>query len=278
MPGIITTHSGSIDLSMPRVMGILNITPDSFYDGGKYLQEDAYLAHAEKMIRAGADMIDIGAISTRPGAEKISPEEEINRLSPILQNLIHSFPKATFSIDTYRAEVAKNAIDLGVHIINDISGGRLDPLMFNLVAETHIPYILMHMQGTPGDMQKNPTYVNVVMEIKHFFKMQINKMAHLGVKDNVILDPGFGFGKSIQHNFQLLKGMDTFRELNFPVLAGISRKSMINRVLGTTPEQALNGTSVLNTIALMKGASILRVHDVSEAREAIELFTVYQSI
>lgn len=278
MPGIISTHKGSIDLSSPKIMGILNITPDSFFDGGRYQLSEQYIAHVENMIRNGASLIDVGAVSTRPGAEEISSQEEITRLTPIIRELTHSFPNTLFSIDTYRADVAMEACKLGVHMINDISGGRLDPLMFHFVAESGVPYIMMHMQGSPREMQVNPTYVDVAMEVKHFFKMQINKLLQLGVKDNIILDPGFGFGKTVVHNYQLLKEMDSFKELGCPILAGVSRKSMINKVLGTKPGEALNGTTVLNTMALMKGADILRVHDIKEANEAVQLYSVYQSI
>lgn len=275
---ILTTVNGKIDLTKPRVMAILNITPDSFYDGGSIQDVSWADKKAELMLNDGADIIDLGAVSTRPGSGEVSMDMEKKRLFPVLESIIKHFPKAILSVDTYRSEVAKESIEMGAHIINDISGGKHDSKMFPLIAKMKVPYILMHMQGSPQDMQNNPQYVNVVDEVRQFFSAQLNKFAALGVNTNVVIDPGFGFGKTVEHNFQLLKGMKVLKSLGFPILAGVSRKSMINRILGTKPEDALNGTSVVNTLALMNGANILRVHDVKEACQAIELSNYYNSI
>jgi dihydropteroate synthase len=258
-----------LDLQTPVVMGILNITPDSFYDGGNYTTEAKQLKHAEKMLLEGASLIDIGAVSTRPGAESVSEKEELERLLPALKLMKSYFPKTIFSVDTHSSRIAKIAIDHGAGMINDISGGKFDEKIFHVVTRANIPYILMHMQGKPSDMQINPHYKDVVSEVKEFFTGQLT----LFPKKNrqLILDPGFGFGKSVEHNFKLLSSFEAFNEFGLPLLAGISRKSMINRVLHIKPAEALNGTTVLNTIALLKGASILRVHDVKEAIEAIRL-------
>ncbi len=264
-----------IDLSTPVVMGILNITPDSFYDGGKYTGEDALLFQAGKMLNEGAAIIDLGAASSRPGAEDVTEEEELKRLLPALRILVKKFPEAVISVDTYRSNVAKIAVENGAHIINDISGGTFDDAMFGTVADLKVPYILMHIKGTPQNMQINPHYVDVVNEVKYFFRKQLRKLNDLGVTGNIVLDPGFGFGKTLENNYELLKDLFIFTTLGYPVLAGISRKSMINKVLGTTPAEALNGTTVLNTIALMNGASVLRVHDVKEAVEAVRLVEFY---
>jgi len=266
-----------INLEKPVVMGILNITPDSFYDGGKHNTEKQILKTVDQMISEGAAMIDVGAVSTRPEAPEITKDEELQRLIPVVQLLSKRFPEIVLSIDTFRSAVAIEAIAAGGHIINDISGGNLDSLMFNSIAQLRVPYILMHMQGTPATMQKNPMYEDVVNEVLAFFRTQINKLATKGVKDNIVIDPGFGFGKTVEHNFQILKSLKRITELGYPVLTGISRKSMINRILKTRPENALNGTTALNVIALLNGASILRVHDVKQAIEAIKLVEFYQS-
>lgn len=265
-----------IDFTTPKIMGILNITPDSFYDGGKYTNTDRLLAIAESMLKAGAAIIDIGAVSSRPGAENISVDEELKRIIAPLELLVNSFPEAIFSIDTYRSKVAYETIGVGAHIINDISGGTMDEQMFTTIAKLKVPYILMHIHGTPETMQHSPISENVVGEVVQFFQTSTDKLNKLGV-DNVILDPGFGFGKTLNSNYTLLRNIDNIRINNLPILAGVSRKSMISRVLELTPDMALNGTTVLNTIALLNGANILRVHDVEEAKECIRLISRYKN-
>ena len=259
-----------IDLDTPKVMGILNLTEDSFYDGGKYKNIDAALKQVEKMLTEGADFIDIGAISTRPGAKSISGEQEWQRLSETLAEVRKTFPESLLSVDTYRADVAKNAIEEGVDLINDISSGDFDAAMFSVIAHYKVPYIIMHIKGTPENMQVNPTYENVVKEILYFFSERIEKLKLSGVSD-IIIDPGIGFGKTVEHNYEILKNLDFFSLIGYPVLIGLSRKSLINKALNISPKDALNGTTVLNTIALQKGAKILRVHDVKEAVEAVKL-------
>lgn len=259
-----------LNLDKPIVMGILNLTPDSFYDGNKYPSEKFWMEQTEKMISDGASIIDIGAVSTRPGAQQISEEEEIKRLLPVLNTISKKLPGAIISIDTYRAAVAEKVINNGAHIINDISAGRFDNNMIDIIAKYNVPYVIMHILGTPRTMQDNPVYENVVNDVISFLAKQVDKLKQSGVND-VIIDPGFGFGKTLEHNYKLLNKLDLFKIFELPVLVGISRKSMINKVLGTKPEFALNGTTVLHTIALQKGADILRVHDVKEAVEAIKL-------
>jgi dihydropteroate synthase len=257
-------------------MGILNVTPDSFYDGGMYHSEKDLLMHVDKMINEGATIIDIGAISTKPGAEEISEEQELEKLLQTLNLIVNHFPDTIISVDTYRSKIAKSVLENGAHIINDISGGTFDNNMFSVIAEYNSPYIMMHIQGTPKDMQKNPQYKNVVAEIKLFFEQQLSKLNKLGITKNIILDPGFGFGKTLEHNYKLLKHLKSFEDLGYPILAGVSRKSMINKVLKSNPQKALNGTTVLNTIALINAANILRVHDVKEAMEAINLVEFFK--
>ena len=264
-----------LDFSRPRIMGVLNLTPDSFYDGGMYFSEELWFSQTLKMISEGADIIDLGAFSSRPGAEMISTQEEMDRLLKPLSLLKREFPKAIFSIDTFRSEVAEACIETGAHIINDISGGNMDEDMFRTVAKLKVPYILMHMHGTPQDMQTNPISKNIVEKVRTYFEKKVSKIRKLGIED-IILDPGFGFGKTLECNYRLLAGMEKTRIDNLPLLTGISRKSMINKVLQTKPEEALNGTTVINTIALLNGADILRVHDVKEARQAIELIEYYK--
>jgi len=259
-----------IDLTEPKIMGILNVTPDSFYDGFKYTDETSILKQVEKMVSEGADFIDVGGNSTRPGAESISEEEELGRVLPAIKTISKNFPTIIISIDTFRASVAKRVIEEGVSLINDISGGDLDPRMFATVASLQVPYILMHMKGTPQTMMKETTYENLLKEIIDYFHQKIFRLHVLGVKD-IIIDPGFGFAKSIDQNFELLSKLDRFEIFEKPIMVGLSRKSMIWRTLKTNPESALNGTTALNTIALIKGASILRVHDVREAKEIIQL-------
>ena len=259
----------------PVVMGILNVTPDSFYDGGRYNSEKDILLHVEKMINEGATIIDIGAASSRPGAEEISEKQELERLLKVLDLITIRFPDTIISVDTYRSFIARTVIEKGAHIINDISGGIFDTKMFEVIAECKVPYIIMHIRGTPKNMQHNPQYEDVVNDIKLFFQQQVAKLKQLGVTNNIIIDPGFGFGKTPQHNYELLFRLTSFKDLGYPVMAGVSRKSMISKILKTKPENALNGTTVLNTIALLNGADILRVHDVKEASEAIELVEFY---
>jgi dihydropteroate synthase len=258
-----------------HVMAIINLTPDSFYDGGKLCSISDILKHVEMKTSQGATIIDIGAASSKPNAEKISVFEEINRLKEPLREIRKRFPDSLISVDTFSSQVAEFAIEQGADIINDISGGEMDAHMIDIVAKYQIPYVLMHMQGTPQTMQANPYYNDVVEEILNFFSSKIEKCRALGF-EKLILDVGFGFGKTLEHNYQLLKNLDKFNTLGFPVLVGISRKSMINKVIQTTPQQALNGTTVLNTIALQNGASILRVHDVKEAKQAIDLVEFYK--
>lgn len=260
-----------LDLSRPWVMGILNVTPDSFYDGGKYVSELKVIGRIHQIMEEGADIIDVGAYSTRPGAAFVDEKEETARLMPAVELIRKYYPDALVSIDTFRASVAEEVNTcMGPVIINDISGGTMDEKMFDFVARTGIPYILMHIQGTPQTMQKNPVYRDVVEDVRDFFISRIGQLNRKGF-DNIILDPGFGFGKTIRHNFQLLNGMYQYRDLGYPLLVGISRKTTIWKTLGITPAEALNGTTVLNTVALLKGADILRVHDVKEAVEAVKL-------
>lgn len=271
-------HDGRLlDLSGPVVMGILNVTPDSFFDGGKYVVARKALEQAEQMIRHGAALIDIGAVSTRPGAEPPTEAEEWERLSATLDLFREELPGAIVSVDTFRAPIARKAIEAGAHIINDISGGALDEKMLETAGQLGVPYVLMHMQGTPATMQANPQYENVVTEVKQFFEQQLEKCERAGVKQ-IILDPGFGFGKTVEHNFRLLNALDVYVKMGYPVLAGLSRKSMLTRLLGVGKNEALNGTSILNTIALQKGAKILRVHDVKEAMECVRIFDYLSSI
>ena len=259
-----------VDLSSPKVMGILNITPDSFFDGGKYKSESDILSQVEKMLRHGATFIDVGAYSSRPGAKHISEEEELNRILPVINLLIKSFPEIIISVDTFRSRVAQETINAGAAIINDISGGTMDENMFTIAANLKVPYILMHMLGTPQNMQRNPVYSDVTREIISFFAAQIHKLHQLKLND-IIIDVGFGFGKTIDHNFEILKNLSLFKSLDTPILAGISRKSMLYKTLNISAQQALNATTSANTIALLNGASILRAHDVREATEAIKI-------
>lgn len=268
-------HGKLIDLSTPKVMGIINITPDSFYDGGNYLSQSSILKQAEKLLYEGATFLDLGAFSSRPGADLITEKEEIERLAPALQAISKAFPHALLSIDTYRSTVAKMAISEGAHIINDISGGLFDDQMFSTIAELKVPYILMHMKGKPKSMQRETAYQDVVREVFAFFQKQLSLLNQLGVAD-VILDPGFGFGKSLVDNYTLLKNQSFFRTLNCPLLIGLSRKSMIQKVIETEAAEALNGTTAAHVLALLNGANILRVHDAKEALEAIQIVDFYQ--
>ncbi len=260
-----------IDLSTPKVMGIINITPDSFYSGSRFTDEKEILGAASAMLAEGADIIDVGGYSSRPGAAELNPEEEGKRVFPAIKLISGAFPDAIISVDTFRAEIAARAVsECGAHIINDISGLDGDKDMFNVVKDLNVPYILMHMQGTPLTMQKNPEYKDVVADILKWFGERIYRLQSAGVRD-IILDPGFGFGKNAEHNFEMLNRFGDFSIAGLPLLAGLSRKSMVWKSLGISPSEALNGTTVLNTIALMKGADILRVHDVKEAVQLVKL-------
>lgn len=251
-------------------MGILNITPDSFYDGGKYKNEADILFQTEKMLTEGATFIDVGAYSSRPGATHISEKEELKRILPVIELLVKYFPEIIISVDTFRSEIAKKTIENGAAIINDISGGKMDEKMFQTVAKLQVPYILMHMLGTPQNMQQNPVYEDVTKDIIRFFSEQIFKLHQLKMND-IIIDMGFGFGKTLQHNYEILSNLALFKNLDAPILIGISRKSMLYKPLDITANEALNATTAANTIALLNGANILRVHDVKEAVEAIKI-------
>lgn len=259
-----------LDLSRPCVMGILNLTPDSFYSNSRMGSIDAALERAETCLEEGAAFIDIGAYSSRPGAAEVTTEEELQRMIPAITAISKRFPEARLSIDTFRAKVAKESIEAGAHVVNDISGGNLDEMMFETVAALNVPYILMHMQGTPQTMQQKPVYKNIGLEVVDYLAEKVSTLKALGVKD-IILDPGFGFAKNTAHNYQLMNQLENLDVFGLPVLVGISRKSMIYKLLGITADEALNGTSVLNTIALQKGASILRVHDVRAAVECVAI-------
>lgn len=259
-----------IDLSSPTVMAILNLTPDSFYSNSRTASVKEALKKTEAFLKEGARFIDLGAYSSRPGATDISADEELQRLIPVVEALAKEFPEALLSIDTFRAKVAKEAISAGAHLINDIAGGNLDGEMFATVAELQVPYIMMHMKGMPQNMQENPSYENVAQEVMQYFSHKIAHLKQLGTKD-IIIDPGFGFAKTITHNYELLHQLQLFNTLGLPILVGFSRKSMVTKVLENKAIDALNGTTVLNTIALLKGASILRVHDVKAAVECILL-------
>jgi len=260
-----------IDFRKPRIMGVINATPDSFYSGSCLTDEKEILETARKMLSDGADFIDVGGYSSRPGAENITAEEEKKRVLPAIKVISESFPDAIISVDTFRAEVAYEAIiSCGAHIINDISGGELDEEMFPLVAKLNVPYIMMHMKGTPASMQNNPVYEDVVAEILMWMGEKIVTLQSVGVKD-IIIDPGIGFGKTAEHNFEILRRLREFSIAGLPVLIGVSRKSVIWKTLGITPDESLNGTTVLNTIALLNGADIIRVHDVKEAVQTRDL-------
>lgn len=260
-----------LEISKPVVMGILNATPDSFYNKGRESSVDDLLRNAEKMLNEGAAILDIGGASTKPGSELIKVEDELRRVLPVVDAIHKRFPDVWLSVDTYNAKTAEAVTQAGASIINDISGGRFDENMFSTVATLNVPYIAMHIQGTPKTMQQNPQYEDVVYEVRDELRRICGCCTDAGIKD-VIIDPGFGFGKTVEDNFQLLKGMHTLRMLGRPVLAGLSRKSMVCRTLGVTSENALNGTTALHMIALQQGANILRVHDVKEAMEVVELW------
>ncbi len=258
----------------PLIMGIINTTPDSFYEGSRHGETDDVLRTAERMLRSRATILDIGGQSTRPGSRWLDADEELMRVMPAVEAIATHFPEAIISIDTFHALVARRAVEAGASIVNDISAGSMDDQLISTVAELQVPYVLMHMQGTPRDMQQSPQYKNVVTEVVDFLAAKTTLLRDAGIRD-IILDPGFGFGKTIDHNFQLLRQADVFKSMGMPLLAGLSRKSTIYKTLGITADEAVNGTTVLNTIALMKGADILRVHDVKEARECVLLLERY---
>lgn len=265
-----------LDLSTPKVMGILNATPDSFYDGSRMASADEAIKKAEEMIVQGADILDVGGQSTRPGSQRVGIDEELRRVLPIIQALTDRFPDVPLSIDTYYGQVAREAVDAGAVIINDISAWEIDPGMFDAVCELQVPYILTHMQGRPETMQDKPLYKDVVNDVFKFFTMKTNSLRTAGVGD-ILIDPGFGFGKTMEHNYALLGRMREFLPLNYPIIAGVSRKGMIYRLLGTNPEGAVNGSTAAHMIALMNGASLLRVHDVAEACEAVKIYSFTQA-
>jgi len=259
-----------LDLSTPKVMGVLNLTPDSFYDGGKFKNEKEALEQVEKNIQDGMDILDIGAYSSRPGADHISEEEELKRQSSVLQQITKEFPDLIISIDTFRSKVAKASIDQGAHIINDISAGNLDVNMMNFIADSQVPYIMMHMRGTPQTMKSMTSYEHLVTDIISYFSKKVMEARAKGIND-ILIDPGFGFAKTIDQNFELLNHLKALKSLNLPVVSGISRKSTIYKTLNIDAKEALNGTTALNMVALMNGSSILRVHDVLEAKQCITL-------
>ncbi|MCF6168976.1 dihydropteroate synthase [Lutibacter sp.] len=266
----INCNGSLINLDTPKVMGILNITPDSFFDGGKYSNTSKIITHVHKMLNEGATFIDVGAYSSRPGAKHISEEEELNRILPVIKLLKSNFTNILISVDTFRSTIAKQCVDSGACMVNDISAGNMDADMFTTIAKLQVPYVIMHMQGTPQNMQKNPVYNNVVRDVLFFFSKKIHKLYALGIND-VIADVGFGFGKTVTQNYELLNQLDLFQNIEVPMLTGLSRKSMLFKPLEITQTQALNATTSANTIALLKGVSILRVHDVKEAMETIKI-------
>lgn len=263
-----------LTLDQPRIMGILNVTPDSFYDGGKFDKDQAWLSHVERMLDEGADLIDVGGMSSRPGADLISEEEELKRVIPVVKGILKNFPQALVSVDTIRSAVARQAADEGAVMVNDISAGKFDPEMFSTVAELKLPYVLMHMQGEPSTMQKDPKYRKVTLDVLDFLIQKVGQLRELGVAD-IVIDPGFGFGKTVAHNYRLLRDLASFEMLDCPILVGASRKSMICRVLGVSPEHALNGTTAVHALALLNGANLLRVHDVRQAVEVIQIMDAY---
>ena len=259
-----------VDLTVPSVMGILNTTPDSFFKGSRVETITAALNRVDDFLESGANFIDVGAYSSRPGAIDITVEEELQRLIPVIENISKRFPEAMLSVDTFRSKVAKLAIEAGAHMVNDISAGSLDEDMFQTIAALNVPYIIMHMKGTPQNMQELAQYSDISIEVSNYFSAKIAKLHALGVKD-IIIDPGFGFAKSIDDNYELLQHLEDLQIFGLPILVGVSRKGMIHKFLNTKPAEALNGTTVVNTIALLKGANILRVHDVKEASECVRL-------
>ena len=259
-----------VDLTSPKVMGILNLTPDSFFDGGKYKDEISILKQVEYMLEHGATFIDMGAYSSRPGADHVPEDEELQRMTPVIDLILKNFPDTLISIDTFRSKVAAESIEHGAAIINDIAAGNLDENMFATIAKHQVPYIMMHMKGTPQSMQKEAVYDNMVNDLRFYFSEKIQETTSKKIND-VIIDPGFGFAKTTAQNYTLLNHLDMFQTFGLPILIGLSRKSMIYKVLGSSPQEALNGTTALHTVALLKGANIIRAHDVKEASECIKL-------
>lgn len=270
---LINCKGNLIDLSTPKVMGILNVTPNSFFDGAKYETETQILNRVDQMLTEGADFIDVGAYSSKPNAEEVSEKDELKRLIPVIQLLIKKYPDLLISVDTFRSEVARQAIENGACMINDISAGSLDEKMMATIAEFQVPYIMMHMRGTARTMMDLTHYADIVKEMLFYFSEKVSQARALGIND-LIIDPGFGFAKTLEQNFEVMQKLELFGILELPILAGVSRKSMVYKPLGSTPEKALNGTTALNMIALTKGASILRVHDVKEAVECVKLFSL----
>jgi dihydropteroate synthase len=267
----INCNGNLVDLTIPKVMGILNVTPNSFYDGGKFSSDVLVLKQVEKMLLDGATFIDVGGYSSKPNAEDVSETEELHRVIPVIKSILKAFPQTLLSIDTFRSEVAKIAVENGAAIVNDIAAGNLDSKMMETIAELNVPYIMMHMKGNPQTMQSLNQYENIIKEMLFYFSQKVAQARSLGIND-IIIDAGFGFAKNSEQNFEVLQKLELLHMLELPILVGISRKSMIYKTLGTTAEYALNGTTVLNTIALTKGANILRVHDVKEAVECVKLF------
>ena len=264
-----------IDLNEPKIMGILNTTPNSFYDGGSSQSMDLILDKVEKYLSEGADILDIGGYSTKPAAEEVSEQEEIDRTAPVIEAISTKYPETIISVDTFRGNVAREAVNAGASIINDVSGWELDENMFPAIVDLNVPYILMHMKGTPQTMQNEPEYNDVTLEVNEYFAKKIAQLKAAKVKD-IILDPGFGFAKTLEHNYELFSKMEALGFGEFPLLVGISRKSMIYKLVDSTPQEALNGTSVLNMVALQKGAKILRVHDVKAAKETLQIYNALQ--
>ncbi len=262
-------------MTQPKVMGILNCTPDSFFDGGKYKAEAEFTRQAARIFSEGADFIDIGAYSTKPNAEFVSEEEELARMVPAVEMVLKHFPEAIISVDTFRAKVAKAAVEAGAAIVNDIAAGNLDDKMLQTVGELKVPYIMMHMRGTPQDMVKLTDYDDIIKEMLLYFSQKIAEARSYGI-DDIVIDPGFGFAKTLQQNYEVLNKMELFKMTELPILAGLSRKSMIYKLLGITPQEALNGTTALNMVALTRGANILRVHDVKEAVEVVKMYSQLQ--
>ena len=271
----INCNGDLVDLTTPKVMGIINVTPDSFYDGGKFKDEKSLLKQAEKMLVDGADFIDVGAYSSRPGANFVSEVEELKRITPIVKLIIKSFPNCKISIDSFRSKVINECVGIGASISNDISAGKLDPMMMETVGRLNIPYIMMHMRGTPKTMQNKTNYKNIVNQVFEYFSERILTARHNKIND-IIIDVGFGFAKTIEQNYVLLKKLNYFNSLNYPILTGISRKSMIYNLLDCTSSEALNGTTALNMVALINGSKILRVHDVKQAVECVCLYNALE--
>lgn len=265
-----------IDFVQPKIMGILNMTPDSFYDGGSYASDQIALNQVEKMLNEGADFIDVGGQSSRPTSTMLTSQEEAQRVFPVIEKILKEFPNALISVDTFYSDVAKGAVERGAALINDISAGNLDDKMLETIAELQVPYVMMHMRGVPQNMQseKHTTYQDLIQDILYYFSRKINIARGLGIND-LIVDVGFGFSKTVEQNFELLKNLALFKNLDAPILMGVSRKSTICKVLNVNPKEALNGTSVLNTLSLLNGANMLRVHDVREAKECIQLVNAY---